>query len=154
MKGTHALIKRDLAIRTNSDIERTCSRDMQTDPERTFNGKERIHKGDVYSYIEHFLKGHSVEVFVFCLLLLNIWGHITTMPACSSGTLTNVLPHSNAMLQTQGTTPHPVIVYRHGADLLLCYPLMWNVTLEYTATHFNLLGKTLPGNPSPNFHTH
>ena len=58
MKGTHALIKRVLAIRTNSDIERTYSRDMQTDPERTFNGKERIFKGDVYSYINHFLKGH------------------------------------------------------------------------------------------------
>ena len=26
----------------------------------------------------------------------------------------------------------------------LCYPLMWNVTLEYTATHFNVLGETRP----------
>ena len=26
---------------------------------------------------------------------------------------------------------------------------MWNVTLEYTATHFNVLGKTCPGNPFP-----
>ena len=34
-------------------------------------------------------------------------------------------------------------------DLSLCYPLMWNVTLEYTATHFNVLGETRPGNPSP-----
>ena len=96
----------------------------------------------------------------FCLFvclgltsLLNIWGHISTVPACSSGTLTNVLPHRNAMPQTQNTTPHPVTVYRHGADLSLCYPLMWNVTLEYTATHFNILGKTRPGNPSPTFHT-
>ena len=58
------------------------------------------------------------------------------VPACSSGTLTNVLPHRNAMPQTQDMTPHPVTVYRHRADLSLCYPLMWNVTLEYTATHF------------------
>ena len=35
-------------------------------------------------------------------------------------------------------------------DLSLYYPLVWNVTLEYTVTHFNVLGKTRPGNPSPN----
>ena len=58
------------------------------------------------------------------------------------------------MPQTQDTTPHPVTVYSHGADLSLCYPLMWNVTLEYTATYFNVLGETRPGNPSPSFHTH
>ena len=86
--------------------------------------------------------------------LLNIWGHITTVPACSSGTLTNVLLHRNATPQTQDMTHHPVIVYRHGADLSLCYPLMWNVTLKYTATHLNVLGQTRPGNPSPTFHTH
>ena len=86
--------------------------------------------------------------------LWNIWGHITTVPACSSGTLTNVLPHRNAMPQTQDMASHPVTVYRHGADQSLCYPLMWNVTLEYTATHFNVLGETRPGNPSPTFHTH
>ena len=96
----------------------------------------------------------NYEIFVFGLTsLLNIWGHITTVPACSSGTLTNVLPHRNAMPQTRDMTPHPVTVYRHGADLSLCYPLMWNVTLEYTATHFNVLGETRPGNPSPTFHT-
>ena len=72
------------------------------------------------------------------------------VPACSSSTLTNVLPHRNAMPQTQGTTLHPVTVYRHGAYLSLCYLLMWNVTLEYTATNFNVLGKTRPGNTSPN----
>ena len=38
--------------------------------------------------------------------LLNIWGHITTVPACSSGALINVLPHRNAMPQTRDTTPH------------------------------------------------
>ena len=58
------------------------------------------------------------------------------------------------MPQTQDTTPHPVTVYIHGANLSLCYPSMWNVTLEYTATHFNVLGETRPGNPSPTFHTH
>ena len=66
---------------------------------------------------------------------------MATVPACSSGTLTNVLPHRNVMLQTQYMTPHPVTVYRHGTDLSLCYTLMWNVTLEYTTTHFNVLGK-------------
>ena len=74
--------------------------------------------------------------------LLNIWGHIVTVPACSSGT--NVLPHRNAMPQTQDMTPHPVTVYRHGADLL-CYPWMWNVALEYTPTHFKCLGSDLIG---------
>ena len=53
---------------------------------------------------------------------------ITTVPACSShvssGTLTNVLPHRNAIPQTQDTTPRPVTVYRHGAELSLCYPLI------------------------------
>ena len=49
---------------------------------------------------------------------------------------------------------HPVTVYKHRTDLSLCYPLMWNVTLEYKATHFNVLGKTRPGDPSPTFHTH
>ena len=44
------------------------------------------------------------------------------MPACSCGT--NVLPHRSAMPQTQDMTPHPVTVYRHGADLPLCYLLM------------------------------
>ena len=60
--------------------------------------------------------------------LLNIWSHITTVPACSSGTLTNVLPYRNSMPQTQDTTPHPVTVYRHGADLSLCYQLYMNHT--------------------------
>ena len=76
------------------------------------------------------------------------------MPACSSSTLTNVLPHRNAMPHTQDMTPHPVTVYRHGADLSLCFPLMWNVILEYTTTHFNVLGQTGPENPSQTFHTH
>ena len=76
-----------------------------------------------------------------------------TDPACSSGTLTNVQPHRNAMPQLQDMTPHPVTVYRHRAELSLCYPLMWKVTLEYTDTHFNVLGQTQSGNPSSTFHT-
>ena len=44
--------------------------------------------------------------------------------------------------------------YRHGADLSLCYQLMWNVTLEYKTTHFNVLGQTRSGNPSPTLHTY
>ena len=86
--------------------------------------------------------------------LLNILGHIMTVPACSSGTFPNVLPHRNAMPQTQDMTSHPVTVYRHGADLSLCNPLVWNVTLEYTATYFTVLGETRPGNPSATFRTH
>ena len=100
---------------------------------------------------------HLMICFLFVCLgltsLWNTWGHITTVPACSSGTLTKVLPHRNAMPQTQGMTPHPVTVYRHGADLS-CYPLMWNVTLEYTTTNLNVLSKTGPGNHSLTFHTH
>ena len=94
------------------------------------------------------------NLFVFGLTsLLNICGHITTVPASSSGTLTNELPDRNAMPQTQDMTTQLVTVYRHGADLSLCYPLVWNVTLEYTATHFNVLGETRPGNPSPTYHS-
>ena len=76
------------------------------------------------------------------------------VPTFSSGTLTNVLPHRNALPQTQGITPYPVTVYRHRADLSLCYPMIWNVTLEYKTTHFNVSGKTHPVNPSTTFHTH
>ena len=76
------------------------------------------------------------------------------MPACNSCTLTNVLPHRNTMPQAQDTKPHPVIVYRHMADMSLCYPLMWNVIVEYSTIHFNVLGQTRLGNPCPTFHTH
>ena len=114
-----------------------------------------MHAELYYSLTFFILNG--IWVMFVCLgltSLLNIWGHIMTVPACISGTLTNVLPHRNTMPQTQDMTPHPVTVYRHGADLSLCYTLMWNVTLEYTATQFNVLGETRPGNPSPTFHTH
>ena len=62
--------------------------------------------------------------------LLNIWGHITTVPACSSSTLTNVLPHMNAIMQTQDMTPYSVMVYRHRADLSLCYLIFIDVELH------------------------
>ena len=94
------------------------------------------------------------QILCLCLTaLLNIWGHITTVPACSSDTLTNVLPHRNVIPQTQYMTPHPVTVYRHGTDLSIFYQLMWNVTLECTTTHFNVSGQTRSLNPSPTFHT-
>ena len=32
----------------------------------------------------------------------------------------------------------------------LCYPLMWNVTLEYKTTHFNVVGLTKARNNFPN----
>ena len=93
--------------------------------------------------------------FWWCLpSLLNIRGHIAMVPVCSSGILTNVLQHRNAMLQTQDLTPHPVTVYRQRADLSLCYPLMWSVAVKYATTQFNLLGQTRPGNPSSIFHIH
>ena len=95
----------------------------------------------------------SVCLFGF-IVTLNIWGHIATVPACSPDTLINVPPSRNAMPQTQDTTHHPVTVYRYEADLSLCFPLMWNVTLEYTSTHFNVLGQTRPENPTPTLHTH
>ena len=40
--------------------------------------------------------------------ILNSWGHIATVP-----NFTNVLPHRNAMPQTQDMTPHLITVYRH-----------------------------------------
>ena len=43
--------------------------------------------------------------------LLNICGNFVTVPAWSSGTLTNMLSHINAMTQTQDMTPHSVTVY-------------------------------------------
>ena len=33
------------------------------------------------------------------------------VPTCSSGTLTNVLPHRTAMSPTQDMTSHPVLAY-------------------------------------------
>ena len=89
--------------------------------------------------IVHLMKiSVSLSLFVFVkvsMSLLNIWGHIMTVPACSSGTLTNVLPHRNVMPQTQDMTPHPIKVYRHRADRT-CYPLSIDVK-----RHFGQWGK-------------
>ena len=64
----------------------------------------------------------TTPLVFFCLgCNLNIWSDITTGPACSSGTMTNLLPHRYAFPQTQNMTPHPVTSYRHRVDLLLCY---------------------------------
>ena len=92
-----------------------------------------------------------IDQYFVCLLGFNVafkYLIIATRSTCSSYTLTNVLPHRNGMPQTHDMTSHPVTVYRHGADLSLCYQLMLNVKPEYKATHFNVFGKTRPGNPS------
>ena len=104
-------------------------------------------KHDMQISFSHIIQFVCLFVCLDITSLLNIWGHIRTVPACSSGALTKVLPHRNAMSQTQDMTPHPVTVYQHRANLSLCYPLMWNVTLEYTTTHFNVLSKTFPDLP-------
>ena len=65
----------------------------------------------------------------------------------------DMTPHPSQYTDTGHDTP-PVTVYRHGADLSVWYPLMWNVTLEYTTTHPDVLGQTQSGNPSPTFQTH
>ena len=62
------------------------------------------------------------------------------VPTCSSGILTNMLPHRNAMPQTQDMTPHHITVYRDRP--VIVQSIMWNVTLEYTTTHFNVSGQT------------
>ena len=50
----------------------------------------------------------------FLVISFNIQGHITAIPACSMGALTMVLPHWNAALQTQNTTPPPRHVQTQG----------------------------------------
>ena len=68
-------------------------------------------------------------------------------------------------IQTQSMAPHTATVYRHRAWHLippqytdtgpsLCYPLMWNDTVKYTATYFNVLGQNRPGNLSSTFNAH
>ena len=62
--------------------------------------------------IREIIKVQTVCYVSYGLTSDNIWGHIATVPTCSSRTLTNVLPHWNAMPQTQDMTPHPVTEYR------------------------------------------
>ena len=72
-------------------------------------------------------------VYLGLTSLLTIWGHIVTVPACSSDTLTNMLPHRNAMPQTQDMTPYPVTVCRHRATcrcvIHWCGTSHWNIQL-------------------------
>ena len=79
-------------------------------------------------------KAYLMSTFNICFYFLFVcFGFniaLKHLRSYSSGTLIYELPHRNAMQQTQDMTPHPIIVYRHGADLSLCCPLMWNVTLE------------------------
>ena len=55
-----------------------------------------------------FYKQYERDVIIFT--------HIATVPACSSGTLTIMLPHLNGMLQTQDMTLHPIAEYRHRTE--------------------------------------
>ena len=95
-------------------------------------------------------------VCTYVCLGFNIWCH-NLLRLClfysSSGTLTSVLPHRNAMPQTHDMTPLPVTVYRHGAELLMCSQWMWKVTMEYISPHLIVFGQIRPGNPSPTFYT-
>ena len=43
-------------------------------------------------------------------------------------------------------------MYIQGRPVVVIYPLMWNVTMEYTATHFNILGQTRSGIIYPTVH--
>ena len=89
--------------------------------------------------------------------LSNIRGHNALVLACSSDTLTIVLPHWNTMtphpFTTKDMTYHPVTVYRHLADLL-CYPLTvmshWEPQLTLLPS---LVCLSRPGNPFPTFNT-
>ena len=101
---------------------------------------------------------HSETVCLFVCLgfmsLWNIWGHITTVLACSSGTLTNVLPHRNAMPQTQDMTPHPVTVYRQGPTchcaIHWCGTSHWNTQLPILMSWVRPDREILP---RPSIHT-
>ena len=59
------------------------------------------------------------------------------VPACSCGALTNVLPHKNAMPQTEDMTPHLFRAYRHRADLSLCYSLIGKIFPDLPHTPAN-----------------
>ena len=62
------------------------------------------------------------------------------VPACSCGTLTNVLPHQNTIPPTQDKPLHPDTVYRHGAALSLYYHLKWYITVESISARVYMLG--------------
>ena len=52
------------------------------------------------------------------------------VPTYKSSTLSNVLPHKNAKLQTQDMTSHPITVYRH---------MYRAVGLSFGMSHWNRL---------------
>ena len=85
--------------------------------------------------------------FFFYLLGFNVaFKHLRSYRdgayTCSSGILTNVLPHRNAMQQTQGMTPPP----RHSIQTQdrPVVVLSVGVELAYTTTHLNILVRILP----------
>ena len=64
------------------------------------------------------------------------------VPACSSGTLTNVLPHMNAMPDTGHDTPSHHSIQTQGRPVaVLCGTSHWNtqlpILMKSTATHLN-----------------
>ena len=80
--------------------------------------------------------------------ILNIWGQIVAV------VLWPMSSHIEMPCRRHRTWHPSVTVYRHKTGLSLCYPLIWNVKLEYTASHFNVLGETRSGNSSLTFHIH
>ena len=87
-----------------------------------------------------------------CLLGFNVAfkHHTVTVPACSSGTFVQcaATQKSHAADTGHDTPPRHSILTVHRANLSLCYLLMWNITMEYKTTHFNVLGLTRSGNQS------
>ena len=57
-------------------------------------------------------------------------------------------------VDTGHDTPPRHSVYRHRTNLSLRYPFMWNVTVKYTTTHFDVLCQTQSINLSTTFHTY
>ena len=72
------------------------------------------------------------------------------VPACRIGNLTNELPQECQTANTGRDTP-PVTVYRHGANLLPCYPLMltlhWNTYLTILMSWVRPYWEILPNLP-------
>ena len=61
--------------------------------------------------------------------------------------------HTEMTFRRHRTWHPPATKYSHGANMSLCYPLVWN-TLGHTTSHFNVVGQIRSGHPSPTFHTH
>ena len=59
------------------------------------------------------------------------------MSACSSGTLTNVQPHRNAMPQTQDMTPHPELIFHLTVDLFKLGHVHLKVCFKKIEHYFN-----------------